>query len=316
MLLYLVRHAQTELNQAGIVQGTLNPSLSATGQEQAQKLAEWLRLVPLTQVWSSPLARAQETAQAIVEVQPRAKLRTDDRLTTRSWGEAQGKHWDEVCNALDKYGIESEESVADRLHSFLSVLLNSHTPTTSATATPATRGLTLGPSGPATPLTPGLASISMNNAPIFDRAFSASATNKPGTVAGLPRPGMPRTPTAPAGSGQGTGVVLVVTHQECLSAFLRILTTPSPGPSVGLGHGESDGGDLSKKPPIDLHVPETIDLKFKHNEVEEKGQVGNTSVAILRIWWEDEGDGNLEPRGRLEAWGSEEHLHEDGVEEK
>ncbi|WVF66296.1 hypothetical protein IAT40_001036 [Kwoniella sp. CBS 6097] len=300
MLLYLVRHAQTELNQEGIVQGTLDPSLSATGKEQAQKLAEWLRLVPLTQVWSSPLARAQETAKAIVAVQPRnPKLRTDDRLTTRHWGDAQGKQWDEVCHDFDKYGIESEQSVEDRLHSFLSVLLTSHTPASSATATPATPGFTSA-SGKTTPLTPGLASVSMNNAPIFDRAFSFSAIEKPGTVSGLPRPGMPRTPTTPAVFGKGSGVVLVVTHQECLSAFLRILTTPSP---------VLEGLD-AKKPPIDLHVPETIDFKHVEGEGKEKGQVGNTSVAILRIWWEDEGDGQLEPRGRLEAWGSEEHLHE------
>ncbi|OCF33172.1 hypothetical protein I316_05217 [Kwoniella heveanensis BCC8398] len=259
---------------------------------------------------SIELDSTSQTAKAIVALQPRAKLHTDARLTTRGAGDAQGLRWDNICHDLAKYGVESEESVDERLHSFLSVLLTSHTPASSTTATPATPGLS-STSGTATPLTPGLAGISMNNAPIFDRAFSSvtttanvNAKEKPGTVAGLPRPGMPRTPTTPAGAGLGTGVVLVVTHQECLSSFLRILTAPCPVPA-GAGNG-------AKKPPIDLHVPETID--FKHAEGEDHGQVGNTSVAILRIWWEDEGDGKLEPRGRLEAWGSEEHLHDDDDE--
>ena len=59
------------------------------------------------------------------------------------------------------------------------------------------------------------------------------------------------------------------------------------------------------KVPLSMYVSEGIDLKMS--------PVGNTSVAILRVWWEHIESGVeissvLKARGRLEAWGMEDHL--------
>lgn len=63
--LYLLRHGETTWNVARRYQGTLDSPLSDAGREQTRRLREALRGVPLQAVYSSPLARALETASAI-----------------------------------------------------------------------------------------------------------------------------------------------------------------------------------------------------------------------------------------------------------
>jgi broad specificity phosphatase PhoE len=65
---YLVRHGTTEWNKEEIFRGRVDCKLNETGQGEAKALAEYLRNVPLDAVYSSPLSRARETAQAIAEV--------------------------------------------------------------------------------------------------------------------------------------------------------------------------------------------------------------------------------------------------------
>lgn len=63
--------------------------------------------------------------------------------------------------------------------------------------------------------------------------------------------------------------------------------------------------EAKAKVPLSMYVSEGIDLK--------SSPMGNTSVAILRVWWQRIDSGAemgsvLEARGRLEAWGMEDHL--------
>ena len=71
--LYLVRHGQTELNVQNILQGWHDSPLTARGREQAlaTRAAFEERGVTFDHVYSSPLGRAQHTAELIVgEGQP------------------------------------------------------------------------------------------------------------------------------------------------------------------------------------------------------------------------------------------------------
>jgi hypothetical protein len=79
-----------------------------------------------------------------------------------------------------------------------------------------------------------------------------------------------------------------VTHSECLIALLTILAR-SP----------EQGEEYSA---LALRIPHGVNTK---------GNVGNTGVAILRIWWEDNGKAGMDVRGRLEDWGMADHLQED-----
>lgn len=67
MRLILVRHAETQWNLEGRVQGRNADGLTERGRQQALALAEALAQESLTAVYSSPLARAVETASPVAQ---------------------------------------------------------------------------------------------------------------------------------------------------------------------------------------------------------------------------------------------------------
>lgn len=79
MLLYVARHGETTYNAEGRIQGQEDVELSELGRRQARSLAEALAKRGIEVVYSSPLARAYRTAQAVAEA-CRTPLRVDDRL--------------------------------------------------------------------------------------------------------------------------------------------------------------------------------------------------------------------------------------------
>ena len=65
MKLILVRHGQTEHNRLGKIQGVNEAPLTGLGREQAKSAARSLALDAPFALYSSPLLRAMQTAQAI-----------------------------------------------------------------------------------------------------------------------------------------------------------------------------------------------------------------------------------------------------------
>lgn len=63
--LYLIRHGTTDYNVNGRFQGTLQIPLNEQGLLQAGFLAGYLANAPLNAVYSSPLERAKQTADAV-----------------------------------------------------------------------------------------------------------------------------------------------------------------------------------------------------------------------------------------------------------
>jgi alpha-ribazole phosphatase len=63
--LILVRHGQTAATANGRFCGRLDVPLSAGGVQQAREVARWLKGVPLTAIYSSPLKRTRDTAEVI-----------------------------------------------------------------------------------------------------------------------------------------------------------------------------------------------------------------------------------------------------------
>ncbi|RXK37272.1 hypothetical protein M231_05414 [Tremella mesenterica] len=257
MLLYLVRHGKTDFNNDGLVQGQLDVPLNEEGRGQAKRLAESLRMVPVREIWTSDLKRAEETARAVWEFHPRASLNFDPRLRGRSYGALQGRKWEDRDNI--PHLSESEKQIDARLHFWLSTLVQTKTPLTSPLSTP-------------------------------------------------------RTPLSP--NDPGAGVIIAVTHEECLLSLLRILCR---------GQARNINNSLTIHPDnIDNSLMETVEKadKMEKNEsppespievlippgVDTSLKCGNTAVAIVRVWWTDNGQGTMVPQGRLEAWGADEHL--------
>src|SRR5437870_4488369 len=79
----LVRHGEARGNRELRYLGSSDVALTALGQEQARRLARALCGFPLTAIYTSPLTRARETAQAIaaatgLDVDVRSDLREGD----------------------------------------------------------------------------------------------------------------------------------------------------------------------------------------------------------------------------------------------
>jgi broad specificity phosphatase PhoE len=92
MSLWLVRHGETALNAARILQPADTP-LSAHGLRQAQALAERLAVEPLAGILSSDLPRAAQTAQAIARHSGLAVC-TTALLHERNFGDWRGQPYD------------------------------------------------------------------------------------------------------------------------------------------------------------------------------------------------------------------------------
>ena len=84
-LIYLVRHGQTAWNRDGKFRGLADMPLNEQGRAEAAGAAEALRDVHLDYIYSSPLGRAVETAQAIAERRD-LEIRFEPAFTSIDYG--------------------------------------------------------------------------------------------------------------------------------------------------------------------------------------------------------------------------------------
>ena len=93
MLVYLMRHGETDWNKARRLQGQSDIALNEFGIELALKTAEGLKNVVFDAAFSSPLQRALETAKIVVGDRNLA-VETDDRLKEINFGPSEGECFD------------------------------------------------------------------------------------------------------------------------------------------------------------------------------------------------------------------------------
>ncbi|MFT3813625.1 MAG: histidine phosphatase family protein [Acidovorax sp.] len=93
--LIAVRHGETAWNVDTRIQGHIDIPLNDTGLWQARQLARALADEPLTHIYTSDLARAHATAQAVADATG-APLTPDARLRERSFGQFQGRTFADV----------------------------------------------------------------------------------------------------------------------------------------------------------------------------------------------------------------------------
>lgn len=92
--LWLVRHGETPLNAARVMQPPDTP-LSPRGLQQAQAVAARLRNETLGELWSSDLPRAWQTAEVIAQACGRP-IRAQPRLHERNFGDLRGRPYDSL----------------------------------------------------------------------------------------------------------------------------------------------------------------------------------------------------------------------------
>lgn len=95
MRLILARHGETEANRDRLALGRLDVPLNDRGRLQAQALAQALEGVSLAAVYSSPLLRARDTAQAIADVHG-LSVEINEGLTEMDVGDMDGLSFEEM----------------------------------------------------------------------------------------------------------------------------------------------------------------------------------------------------------------------------
>lgn len=98
--LYLVRHGQTAWNREEVFRGRADIPLNETGRKEALLTGEYLKKVKVDAIYSSPLSRAVETAEAITRYQGKGVL-ISDGLIDIDFGRWQGVSHEEV---KERYG--------------------------------------------------------------------------------------------------------------------------------------------------------------------------------------------------------------------
>jgi broad specificity phosphatase PhoE len=96
--LYLVRHGATDANlrRPYVLQGRgIDLPLNETGRQQAQCVRRLFERTPVAAVYSSPLKRALETAQAIAEPH-RLDVAAIDALIEADVGKWEGMAWEQI----------------------------------------------------------------------------------------------------------------------------------------------------------------------------------------------------------------------------
>ena len=89
MVLYVVRHGQTDWNVENRFQGHTNTHLTKLGKQQAENLALSLKDIHLDAILSSPLQRAIDTA-SIINQYKHLPITIEPRLIERSFGDFEG----------------------------------------------------------------------------------------------------------------------------------------------------------------------------------------------------------------------------------
>lgn len=126
MIIYMIRHGQTDWNVARKVQGKADIELNKIGREQAREVSKKLKNKKIDIIISSPLKRAKETAQIIAE-EIKCPVIYEEGVIERDMGEYEGIGVEEFAsisfwNYKKNVKYERAENIRvffDRIYKFL-----------------------------------------------------------------------------------------------------------------------------------------------------------------------------------------------------
>lgn len=102
MRLFLVRHGETDANRDGLALGQLDVPLNDTGLRQAEAVGRALAREPVVAIYSSPLGRAMQTAEAIAGHHT-AAVTAEPGLIEMDVGEIDGLPFSQVRERYAEY---------------------------------------------------------------------------------------------------------------------------------------------------------------------------------------------------------------------
>ena len=142
MKLIFIRHGQTAWNAEHRVQGRTNIPLNERGLLQARCAGEAVRFFEPTAIYSSPLERAYQTAEAIARCAGVERITAMEELTEIQFGAWEGKNIAELSEQFPEYwrdwtwlsepalckklGAESGEEVLHRAKRAIEKMISAH----------------------------------------------------------------------------------------------------------------------------------------------------------------------------------------------
>jgi broad specificity phosphatase PhoE len=137
--IYLVRHGQTAWNREEIFRGRTDVPLNETGLKQAELAGKYFKGMEIHAIYSSPLARAWQTAQKIAQFQ-NLKVEPLEGILDMSFGNWEGhahqeiremdgktyRQWVESPHLVKLPGGESLDDVRGRAMETLEEVIRKH----------------------------------------------------------------------------------------------------------------------------------------------------------------------------------------------
>jgi len=137
--IYLVRHGQTAWNKEEIFRGRTDIPLDETGLREAEGAGEYLKEIRVTAIYSSPLARARQTAEKVAVFHP-VEVKSHPGIIDMSFGDWEGhslkqirdsdeeryRQWKEQPHLLEIPGGETLGEVRKRSMAALEEVIRWH----------------------------------------------------------------------------------------------------------------------------------------------------------------------------------------------
>jgi probable phosphoglycerate mutase len=130
--LYLLRHAQSEANESGILAGPDNSvNLSDKGKNQSLKVSKHLKSLLFKEIYCSPISRCIQTIEPFLGSRKDISVIRDERIKEMNYGSWNGKalqdlskkrDWQKIQEAPSKFTFPDGESfnqLRKRVSSFL-----------------------------------------------------------------------------------------------------------------------------------------------------------------------------------------------------
>lgn len=121
-----IRHGETDWNRRRIIMGSQDMPLNEVGLQQAEEAARLLKKEDFDVIVSSPLRRAQQTADIIAK-KTNKSIVLEPGLAERSWGVAEGKPVETITSECDDaqtpVGAETYSAFQDRVVTTISSVL-------------------------------------------------------------------------------------------------------------------------------------------------------------------------------------------------
>jgi broad specificity phosphatase PhoE len=109
MKISIVRHGETDSNKAKKLMGkSVNEPLNPEGIKQAYELAKNISRNGFDVIFTSPLKRAQQTAEIIAD-KIKVPVIEKSEIEERDFGNMAGKSWDEMINEVKSENVNFKE---------------------------------------------------------------------------------------------------------------------------------------------------------------------------------------------------------------